>query len=119
MSASPTDHEDKETIPQVIDVVKSLGKDSEPGVMTAKQKVELWKYHSNLVFKPGEAVVSLPSIPMFCAILLLSPRTWTFWMRPGLLFILEGSFVSQTLDLNGMAGVSFTFCCSIITVSRI
>ena len=58
MGASPPDHEDKDAIPQVLEVIKSLGKDSEPGVVTAKQKVELWKYNSNLVFKPGEAVVS-------------------------------------------------------------
>lgn len=58
MGACPPDHEDKEAIPQILEVIKSLGKDSEPGVVTAKQKVELWKYNSNLVFKPGEAVVS-------------------------------------------------------------
>ncbi|KIJ55471.1 hypothetical protein M422DRAFT_151724 [Sphaerobolus stellatus SS14] len=56
LQASPIDHEDKETIPQVLEVIKALGKDSEPGVVSAKQKVELWKYNANLVFKPGEAV---------------------------------------------------------------
>jgi hypothetical protein len=50
-------HDDRETIPQVIDLIKSLGKETEPGVMSSKQKVELWKYNSNLVFKPGEHVV--------------------------------------------------------------
>lgn len=60
MGASTPEHDDKDAIPQVIEVIKSLGKDSEPGVVTAKQKVELWKYNSNLVFKPGEAVVSSP-----------------------------------------------------------
>ena len=62
MGASPPDHEDKDAIPQVLEVIKSLGKDSEPGVVTAKQKVELWKYNSNLVFKAGEAVVSVSSL---------------------------------------------------------
>jgi hypothetical protein len=62
MSASPPDHEDRDTIPQVLDVIKSLGKDSEPGVVSAKQKVELWKYNANLVFKPGETVVSYPRL---------------------------------------------------------
>ncbi|KAJ7860483.1 Dbl-like domain-containing protein [Mycena olivaceomarginata] len=28
--------------------------DREPGVGSAKQKVELWRYNSNIVFKPGE-----------------------------------------------------------------
>ncbi|KAF8517935.1 Dbl-like domain-containing protein [Hysterangium stoloniferum] len=56
MTASPPEHEDRDTIPQVLEVIKSLGKDSEPGVVSAKQKVELWKYNANLVFKPGETV---------------------------------------------------------------
>ncbi|GJJ11168.1 hypothetical protein Clacol_005400 [Clathrus columnatus] len=56
LSASPADHEDKEAIPQVLEVIKALGRDSEPGVVSAKQKVELWKYNANLVFKPGEYV---------------------------------------------------------------
>ncbi|KAG7094177.1 hypothetical protein E1B28_007786 [Marasmius oreades] len=47
-------HEDHQDIPQVLEVIKALGKDSEPGVVSAKQKVELWRYNSNIVFKPGE-----------------------------------------------------------------
>ncbi|KAG6381762.1 hypothetical protein JVT61DRAFT_368 [Boletus reticuloceps] len=43
-------------IPQVLEIIKSLGKDSEPGVESAKQKVQLWCYNSNIVFKPGESV---------------------------------------------------------------
>ncbi|KAF9466176.1 CNH domain-containing protein [Collybia nuda] len=49
-------HEDIESIPHVIDVIKALGKETEPGVFSAKQKVELWRYNSNLVFKPGESI---------------------------------------------------------------
>lgn len=49
--------EDRGAIPQVIEVISALAKDTEPGVASAKQKVELWKYNSNLVFKPGESVV--------------------------------------------------------------
>lgn len=56
---TPPGHEDREAIPQVLEIVKSLGKDSEPGVESAKQKVQLWCYNSNIVFKPGEAVVSI------------------------------------------------------------
>ncbi|KAN0127697.1 hypothetical protein V8E53_014474 [Lactarius tabidus] len=49
-------HEDHESIPQVIEVTKSLLRETQPGVASAEQKVEIWQYHANLVFKPGEAV---------------------------------------------------------------
>ncbi|KIL64636.1 hypothetical protein M378DRAFT_186692 [Amanita muscaria Koide BX008] len=49
-------HEDLETITHVIDVIKALGKDTEPGVVSAKQKVELCKYNANLVFKHGKDI---------------------------------------------------------------
>jgi RHO1 GDP-GTP exchange protein 1/2 len=58
MEESPPDHEDQESIPQVVDLIKALGKETEPGVFSAKQKVELWKYDRNIVFKPGEHIVS-------------------------------------------------------------
>ncbi|KAF8638446.1 hypothetical protein AX17_002203 [Amanita inopinata Kibby_2008] len=54
MEESQPGHEDLEAIPQVIDVIKTLGKDTEPGVTSAKQKVELWQYNANLLFKHGE-----------------------------------------------------------------
>ena len=50
-------HDDRDSIPQVIEVIKTLGKDTEPGVQSAKLKVEVWRYNSNLVFKPGEFTV--------------------------------------------------------------
>lgn len=56
--ASAEGHEDHDSIPHVIDVIKSLLKETQPGVASAEQKVELWRYNSNLVFKPGENVVS-------------------------------------------------------------
>ncbi|KAF7317781.1 hypothetical protein MKEN_00865900 [Mycena kentingensis (nom. inval.)] len=56
LDETPTNHEDRKEIPQVLEVIKALGKDTEPGVVSAKQKVELWRYNSNLVFKQGEAV---------------------------------------------------------------
>ena len=56
--ASPEAHEDHDSIPHVIDVIKSLLKETQPGVASAEQKVELWRYNSNLVFKTGETVVS-------------------------------------------------------------
>lgn len=56
LDATPPNHEDQDAIPQVLEVIKDLGKASEPGVQSAKQKVELWRFHANLVFKPGEVV---------------------------------------------------------------
>ncbi|KAG9313170.1 hypothetical protein JVU11DRAFT_6624 [Chiua virens] len=53
---TPGGHEDREAIPQVLEIIKALGKDSEPGVESAKQKVQLWCYNSNIIFKPGESV---------------------------------------------------------------
>jgi len=58
VEASPEAHEDHDSIPHVIDVIKSLLKETQPGVASAEQKVELWRYNSNLVFKTGETVVS-------------------------------------------------------------
>ncbi|KAH9479303.1 Rho1 guanine nucleotide exchange factor 1 [Psilocybe cubensis] len=56
LSETPPYHEDRSEIPTVIDLIKTLGRETEPGVISSKQKVELWKYSSNLVFKPGEHV---------------------------------------------------------------
>lgn len=47
-------HDDRDVIPQVIEVIKTLAKDTEPGVQSAKLKVEVWRYNSSLVFRPGE-----------------------------------------------------------------
>ncbi|KAF8956940.1 CNH domain-containing protein [Flammula alnicola] len=56
MDETPPGHEDLESIPNVIDVIKALGKETEPGVYSAKQKVEVWRYNANLVFKQGESI---------------------------------------------------------------
>jgi hypothetical protein len=58
MSASPQTHEDRDTIPQVLEVIKELGKACDGGVDAAKQRVELWRYDINLVFRTGEQIVS-------------------------------------------------------------
>ena len=68
MEESPPEHEDHGEIPHVIDVIKALGKETEPGVQSAKTKVEVWRYNAHLVFKQGEtvvrrAVVGLPFDP--------------------------------------------------------
>ena len=57
LDETPKGREDREAIPQVLDVIKALGKETEPGVQSAKQKVQLWNYNANLVFKPGEVIV--------------------------------------------------------------
>ena len=59
LDETPEGHEDREAIPQVLEVINALGKEVEPGVVSAKQTVEVWRYNSALVFKPGEAIVSL------------------------------------------------------------
>ncbi|KAF9026277.1 Dbl homology domain-containing protein [Hymenopellis radicata] len=56
LDETPAGHDDKRDIPQVLEVIKSIGKDTEPGVVSAKQKVELWRYSSYLIFKHGETV---------------------------------------------------------------
>ncbi|EJD48095.1 Dbl-like domain-containing protein [Auricularia subglabra TFB-10046 SS5] len=56
LDETPPGHEDHDSIPQILEIIKDLGKATEPGVSTAKQKVELWRYNANLVFKPGETV---------------------------------------------------------------
>ncbi|KAI0741870.1 Dbl domain-containing protein [Daedaleopsis nitida] len=56
LDETPEGHEDRDYIPQVLDVIKALGKETEPGVVSAKQKVEVWRYNSNLVFKTGEYI---------------------------------------------------------------
>ncbi|KAI0766140.1 Dbl domain-containing protein [Trametes elegans] len=56
LDETPEGHEDRDYIPQVLDVIKALGKETEPGVVSAKQKVEVWRYNSNLVFKSGEVI---------------------------------------------------------------
>lgn len=68
MEESPANHEDKKDIPHVLDVIKDLGKATEPLVTTSKQKVELWSYNSSLVWKTGEIVVSLADFEIVCYI---------------------------------------------------
>jgi len=58
LDETPAGHDDRKDIPDVLEVIKTLGKETEPGVESAKQKVELWRYNSNLVFKTGEYIVS-------------------------------------------------------------
>jgi hypothetical protein len=58
LNESPRGHEDHASIPEVLELIKALGRETEIGVFSAKQKVKLWECHTCLVFKPGETVVS-------------------------------------------------------------
>jgi RHO1 GDP-GTP exchange protein 1/2 len=50
-------HEDQDTLAQTRELITSLAKETQPGVASAQQKVKLWQYNSDLVFKPGETIV--------------------------------------------------------------
>ncbi|KIY49932.1 Dbl homology domain-containing protein, partial [Fistulina hepatica ATCC 64428] len=56
LEQTPASHPDRQDIPQVIELLSALCKETEPGVTSAKQKVELWQYNSKLIFKAGESV---------------------------------------------------------------
>jgi len=58
LKETPSYDEDRRNIPDVMELIKALVRETEPGVSSSKQKVELWRYNSNLVFKNGEHVVS-------------------------------------------------------------
>lgn len=74
MANSAEGHEDHDAIPGAIEAIKSLGKETEPGVQDAKTKVELWRYNANLVFKHGETFVSFNFILMSCRAVLIRIR---------------------------------------------
>ena len=54
---TPIGHEDRESIPQCQEVLKALTKETDAGIKSANERVEIWRYNQNLVFKPGEAIV--------------------------------------------------------------
>ncbi|KAH8116354.1 Dbl domain-containing protein [Phellopilus nigrolimitatus] len=56
LKETPSNHEDRETIPQTQEVLKALLKETNTGVKSANERVEIWRYNQNLVFKPGEAI---------------------------------------------------------------
>lgn len=58
LKETPANHEDRETIPQALEVLRALLKETNTGVKSANERVEIWHYNQNLVFKPGEAIVS-------------------------------------------------------------
>lgn len=64
LKETPEDHDDISTIPEVLEVIKDLGKTVDHSIKTAERKVELWRYNRNLVWRPGEEIVSA-HIPIF------------------------------------------------------
>ncbi|KAG6873148.1 hypothetical protein C0995_002300 [Termitomyces sp. Mi166 len=56
LEQTPEGSADLESIPATIHLIKDLGKETESGVFAAKQKVDLWRFQANFVFKPGETV---------------------------------------------------------------
>ncbi|KAN0135922.1 CNH domain containing protein [Lactarius tabidus] len=86
------DHEDHESILQVIKVTKPLLRETQPGVASAEQKVELQQYNTNLVFKPGEAIdmdlLAKNRSLIHAGKLLLQPATGFEWSGWSELFVL-------------------------------
>ena len=76
LEETPPGHDDRDTILAVLDVIKRLGKETERGVVSAKQKVELWRYNANLVFKVGENIVCFGSLRRPTGRMLTPNRTW-------------------------------------------
>ena len=102
MDETPAGHEDIEAIPQVVEVIKALGKDTEPGVQSAKQKVEVWRYNADLIFKQGESIVS--SIYLFGFLLLIGMFQDMDLLDPGRSLIYSGKLLRQPesgLEWNG------------------
>jgi hypothetical protein len=72
LGSTPSYHDDRDAIPEVIELISALARETQPGVESAKQKVELWRYNANLIFKTGEAVVSI----LDCCMLVLLRLIW-------------------------------------------
>jgi len=115
LEETPPNHDDRVDIPQVLEIIKALGKDTEPGVMTAKQKVELWRYHSNLVFKPTDYTVCFDCV-IRTSFSYEGDRISISWTKTDRLFMLGNSFERQTVVWNGMDGLRSMFFSLTITV---
>jgi hypothetical protein len=106
---TPAGHEDREAIPQVLEIIKALGKDSEPGVESAKQKVQLWSYNSNIVFKPGESVdmdlLNENRALIHASKLLRQPETgfeWNGWTELFVLLFDNYLVLTKTKEKDGL-----------------
>lgn len=119
MDETPAGHEDLESIPNVIEVIKALGKETEPGVQESKQKVEVWRYNANIQFKAGESIVSFFLLDKASFPDLSACRTWIFLIVAARLYILVNSFANPKAVWNGTDGVNFMFFSLITTVRRL
>jgi RHO1 GDP-GTP exchange protein 1/2 len=63
LKETPDGHSDKQSIPEVSELIRALGKSMDHSIATAERKVEMWRYNRNLVWKPGEEIVSPSSFP--------------------------------------------------------
>jgi RhoGEF domain len=117
MEETQEGHDDHVMIPNVIDVIKALGKESEPGVTAAKEKVELWKYNANIVFhKPGEFVVSYVHVLMSTGYITGIDRIWTSSTAGAHSYIQANFCASRTVVSNGIgATCSSSFLITIVS----
>jgi hypothetical protein len=105
LDTSPLGHEDRSAIPQVIETLKLLGKDTEPGVASAEQKVCLWKYNDLILFKPGEHFVRCPTFTINSRKLIAPcPRIWISSMIRVRLSIL-GNYTVSLMEVLLSVGV--------------
>jgi len=81
LEETPLRHDDLDTIPAVLDVIQGLGNETEPGVVSAKQKEELRRYNANLVFKVGENIVCFRLAFQAARLTITCNRTWTYSMK--------------------------------------
>ncbi|KAH0583069.1 hypothetical protein H2248_010954 [Termitomyces sp. 'cryptogamus'] len=56
LELTPRGHEDLKSIPDLIEMIEGLARETEPGVTSSKQKVQLWTYNANIIFRPGESM---------------------------------------------------------------
>jgi hypothetical protein len=54
LKETPVGHYDWSSTIQLLKEMKTLNKETEPGVASSVQKVAEWRYNSNLVFESGE-----------------------------------------------------------------
>ena len=59
LDATPESHEDQKNIPGVLQLLKDLSKSLDHAIVAPKRKVEMWRYHRNLVWRLGEEMVGV------------------------------------------------------------
>ncbi|KAF8316675.1 Dbl-like domain-containing protein [Clavulina sp. PMI_390] len=54
LGETPKTHPDQASIPEVVEMLEKLSSALNYAIEAPKKKVQMWKYHHNLVWKPGE-----------------------------------------------------------------